>query len=117
MGITRLSKDNINSFIKKISNGDESAFGDYLYNDLKILVRRKNPLSVQERSKRLYDKRRKGGLCVVCGEKVTSKNPLTHKLYRCCDKHHKEELAKKKKQRLTSGKKTSSIKTIKSRRK
>ena len=113
MATIKLTKASINSLFKKITGNREEAFGDYVFESLRILIRRKNPLSVQERSKRLYDKRRSAGLCIVCGAKVIHKNPLTGRLYRCCDKHHKAELAKKRKKRILAAKKSHASKVRK----
>ena len=110
----KIGRTELNDLVKKITNKSENALGEYIFEDFKIQVRRKYALTVNERSKRLYAKRRDAGLCVVCGVKVTKKNPLTGKLYRACEKHHNEELAKKKKKRMSE--KKGSAKTKKSKR-
>ena len=101
--IKKLDKNSINSLIEKILNGDVGAFGDYQYKDLKILIRKKNPLNIKERSRRFYSIRRAKGVCVRCGEKV-AKNPKTGRPFRYCEKHRDEENEKRRKVRTTEKK-------------
>lgn len=69
-----------------LKKGDETAIGTYLYKGLRVQIS-KYKASGSERFARLYHKRRSLGLCVICGTKVTNKNPRTKKLYRLCDVH------------------------------
>ncbi|EPE85523.1 hypothetical protein LEP1GSC021_3743 [Leptospira noguchii str. 1993005606] len=68
--------------------------GNYLYKGFRIQVSKYN-LSGAERVQLLYQKRRNNGLCIVCGNKVTKKNPSSGKLYRLCE-HHRKTIDKKK---------------------
>jgi hypothetical protein len=76
--------------LKKIAEllkiADETAIGTYLFKNLRIQIS-KYKSSGSERFARLYKKRRDNGLCVICAEKVSTKNPKTGKLYRLCDIH------------------------------
>lgn len=89
-------KVSINFFQKvldNLKNTSEEAIGTYLYKGFRIQVS-KYQASGSERFARLYHKRRKLGLCVVCGKKVTARNRRTGKLYRLCDTH-REKIDKK----------------------
>ena len=72
-----------------LSKGDESSIGTYLYKGLRVQIS-KYKASGSERFARLYHKRRTLGLCVICGTKVTQKNPRTKKLYRLCSVHREK---------------------------
>jgi hypothetical protein len=81
---TRLEK-----VIGELKDGFETSIGTYLYKGLRIQIS-KYKASGSERFARLYHKRRDQGLCVICGEKVTDKNPKTKKIYRLCNFHRKK---------------------------
>ena len=72
-----------------LKKASEEAIGTYLYKGLRIQISQYQA-SGSERFARLYHKRRKLGLCVICGAKVTAKNRRTGKLYRLCDFHRKK---------------------------
>jgi hypothetical protein len=76
----------LRSVVDELSKGSESSIGTYLYKGLRVQIS-KYRASGSERFARLYHRRRSQGLCVVCGEKVTQKNPRTGKLYRLCATH------------------------------
>ncbi len=82
----KVSKKKLQEIIDNIKSGSEDAIGNYLYKGFRIQVS-KYQATGTERYMRLYNKRRKEGLCVRCGEKVTKKNPRTGKLYRLCEYH------------------------------
>ncbi|MBN2736569.1 MAG: hypothetical protein JXR70_06270 [Spirochaetales bacterium] len=69
-----------------LKEADESSIGTYLFKGLRIQIS-KYRASGSERFARLYHRRREQGLCVVCGAKVTKKNPRTKKAYRLCEEH------------------------------
>ena len=73
---------------KNLKKGSEDAIGSYLYKGFRVQVSRYKQ-STAERVKALYYRRRKAGLCIQCGKKVSKKNALTGKLYRLCDHHRK----------------------------
>ena len=77
------SLDKIAADLKK---DPELAIGNYLYKGYRIQIS-KYKASGAERVQQLYKRRRDNGLCIVCGTKVTRKNPSTGKLYRLCDTH------------------------------
>lgn len=77
--------DKLFSDLKK--SGDD-VIGSYLVKGYRIQISKHN-LSGAERVKLLYRKRRENGLCIVCGTKVTKKNPKSGKLYRLCETHRK----------------------------
>jgi hypothetical protein len=79
--------------IDELKEASEESIGTYLYKGLRVQIS-KYRASGSERFARLYHRRRKLGLCVVCGKKVTSKNRRTGKLYRLCDEH-REKIDKK----------------------
>ena len=99
MDVLKLNKNTIDEFFQRIEKGDKTAFGVYLYKGLKILIRKKDPLTPSEKYKRFYLKRRAAGLCVQCGEKIKEKNPKTGKTYRYCAFHRDEESKRKKEKR------------------
>lgn len=70
----------------ELEKGSEDSIGIYLYKGLRVQIS-KYRASGAERFARLYHRRRKQGLCVICNKKVTYKNPHTGKLYRLCDEH------------------------------
>ena len=75
-----------------IEKGDEDAMGNYLYKGMSIHISQYRATGA-ERYALLYKRRRKQGLCVQCGEKVTKKNPRTGRLYRLCE-YHREMIDK-----------------------
>jgi len=83
----------LQAILDNLKTVSEEAIGTYLYKGFRIQIS-KYQASGSERFARLYHKRRKLGLCVVCGQKVTGKNPRTRKLYRLCDTH-REKIDKK----------------------
>jgi hypothetical protein len=79
----------LEAILDNLKQASEEAIGTYLYKGLRIQISQYRA-SGSERFARLYHKRRKLGLCVVCGAKVTAKNPRTGKLYRLCNFHRKK---------------------------
>jgi hypothetical protein len=88
--ITIKSLDKIFELLKK---ADEDSIGTYLYKGLRVQIS-KYKATGSERFSRLYHRRRNNGQCVVCGTKVTKKNPRTKRLYRLCETH-REKIDKK----------------------
>ncbi len=82
----KVTINRLKEIFEEIQNGSEEAIGNYLFKGLRIQVS-KYQSSGTERYMRLYNNRRKDGLCVRCGEKVKKKNPRTGKLYRLCEYH------------------------------
>ena len=76
----------LRNVVDELAKGSESSIGTYLYKGLRVQIS-KYRASGSERFARLYHRRRSQGLCVVCGTKVTQKNPRTGKLYRLCAIH------------------------------
>lgn len=72
--------------MSELMNGSEEARGTFLYKGFRLQIS-KYKASGAERTSRLYHKRRKLGLCIRCGAKVTDKNPRSGKLYRLCEYH------------------------------
>ena len=83
----------LQGIVDELKSGSEEAIGTYLYRGMRVQIS-KYRASGSERFTRLYHKRRRNGLCVVCGVKVMSRNPRTGKLYRLCD-NHREKIDKK----------------------
>lgn len=83
---TKVSIKQLQKIVDDFKQGLESAIGIYLYKGLRVQVS-KYKASGAERFARLYRNRREKGLCVICAEKVTEKNPRTGKLYRLCNVH------------------------------
>ncbi len=92
----KINAGTLDAIIEKIKKGDESTFGKYIYNNFKLIISRKTPLTNVERSRKFYSRRRESGLCIICGEKIKRINPRTKKLYRYCDAHRDEEKEAKK---------------------
>ncbi|AKP27382.1 conserved hypothetical protein [Leptospira interrogans serovar Manilae] len=90
----KISNDDLESLITGIKSQSIEVVGNYLYKGFRIQVSKYN-LSGAERVQLLYQKRRNNGLCIVCGNKVTKKNPSSGKLYRLCE-HHRKTIDKKK---------------------
>ncbi|EMO04185.1 hypothetical protein LEP1GSC116_0311, partial [Leptospira interrogans serovar Icterohaemorrhagiae str. Verdun HP] len=84
----------LESLITGVKSQSIEVVGNYLYKGFRIQVSKYN-LSGAERVQLLYQKRRNNGLCIVCGNKVTKKNPSSGKLYRLCE-HHRKTIDKKK---------------------
>ena len=74
--------------LKKESDESDESVGSYLYKGFRIQISKYKQTGAQ-RVQFLYKKRREQGLCIVCGKKVTKKNPSTGKLYRLCETHRK----------------------------
>ncbi|WP_061265886.1 LIC10235 family protein [Leptospira interrogans] len=89
-----MSNDDLESLITGVKSQSIEVVGNYLYKGFRIQVSKYN-LSGAERVQLLYQKRRNNGLCIVCGNKVTKKNPSSGKLYRLCE-HHRKTIDKKK---------------------
>ena len=83
----------LQGILDNLKTASEEAIGTYLYKGLRLQVS-KYKASGSERFARLYHRRRNQGLCVVCGKKVTHKNPRTGHLYRLCVEH-REKIDKK----------------------
>ncbi|MBN2534018.1 MAG: hypothetical protein JXB88_14105 [Spirochaetales bacterium] len=90
---TTVSIKQLQKIVDDFKQGLESAIGIYLYKDLRIQIS-KYKASGAERFARLYRNRREKGLCVICAQKVSDKNPRTGKLYRLC-KEHREKIDRK----------------------
>ncbi|EMO63483.1 LIC10235 family protein [Leptospira borgpetersenii] len=84
----KISKDDLESLITGVQSQSIEAVGNYLYKGFRIQISKYN-LSGAERVQLLYQKRRNNGLCIVCGTKVSKKNPSSGKLYRLCERHRK----------------------------
>ncbi|MFE1939676.1 hypothetical protein ORQ95_01180 [Leptospira kirschneri] len=90
----KISNDDLESLITGVKSQSIEVVGNYLYKGFRIQVSKYN-LSGAEMVQLLYQKRRNNGLCIVCGNKVTKKNPSSGKLYRLCE-HHRKTIDKKK---------------------
>jgi hypothetical protein len=86
----------LESLFHKIAKTSPSAYGEFEFKGIRIIIKKPRLLLGRERSKRLYDSRRAQGLCVHCGVKVKNRNSLSGKLYRLCEIHRVEELGRKK---------------------
>ncbi len=82
----RLNTGRLEGVLEDLKKGAEESIGTYLFRGLRVQIS-KFRASGAERFSRLYRRRRDQGLCVVCGDKVTSRNPRTGRLYRLCDRH------------------------------
>lgn len=82
----KVSPAQLDKIAADLKKDPETAIGNYLYKGFRIQVS-KYKASGAERVQQLYKRRRDNGLCIVCGTKVTRKNPATGKLYRLCDNH------------------------------
>ncbi len=89
----------LTALFHKIAGLNESAYGEFDFKGIRILVKKSKTMLGQERSKRLYDTRRARGLCVHCGAKVRNRNPHSGRLYRLCETHRLQELRRKLAQR------------------
>jgi len=97
----KINPAQIDKIADELKKDPEKSIGNYLYKGYRIQIS-KYKASGAERVQQLYKRRRSQGLCIVCGTKVTKKNPLTGKLYRLCEVHralidqkNKEKKAKK----------------------
>jgi hypothetical protein len=81
-----IKPDEIAKIFSSIKKGEEESIGSYLIKGIRIQISKYN-LSGAQRVQELYKRRRTQGLCIVCGTKVTKKNPSTGKLYRLCETH------------------------------
>ena len=86
---SKISIKQLRKIADDFKEGQESAIGIYLYKGLRVQIS-KYKASGAERFARLYRKRREKGLCVICAQKVTDKNPRTGKLYRLCAEHREK---------------------------
>lgn len=82
----RLSAGRLEEVLDGLKQGSEESIGTYLFRGLRVQIS-KFRASGAERFSRLYRRRRQQGLCVICGAKVTGRNPRTGRLYRLCDQH------------------------------
>jgi hypothetical protein len=76
----------VDKLADELKKDPQSVIGNYLIKGFRIQIS-KYQASGAERVQLLYKRRRAQGLCIVCGTKVTRKNPATGKLYRLCDTH------------------------------
>ncbi|EKJ86231.1 profilin domain protein [Leptospira bourretii] len=81
-----IKPDELSKIFAELKKGDESAIGSYLVKGVRLQISKYN-LSGAERVQLLYKRRRAQGMCIVCGKKVTKKNPSTDQLYRLCEEH------------------------------
>ncbi len=81
-----IKADELTKIFSNLKKGEESSIGSYLIKGIRLQISKFN-LSGAERVQLLYKRRRTQGLCIVCGTKVTKKNPSTGKLYRLCETH------------------------------
>ncbi len=85
----KISAKKLDKIAEELKKGSKDAIGSYLYKGYRIQVSRYK-LTTSERVSQLYHRRREQGLCIVCAEKVKTKNPKTGKLYRLCNYHRKK---------------------------
>lgn len=78
----------VDQLFADLKKSGDDVIGSYLLKGYRIQISKHN-LTGAERVKLLYRKRRENGLCIVCGTKVTKKNPKTGNLYRLCETHRK----------------------------
>ncbi|MDZ4724926.1 MAG: profilin domain protein [Leptospira sp.] len=81
-----IKADELGKIFSSLKKGEESSIGSYLIKGIRLQISKYN-LSGAERVQLLYKRRRTQGLCIVCGTKVSKKNPSTGKLYRLCEEH------------------------------
>jgi hypothetical protein len=87
---TKVKVEDLQKVLRKLAANSIDACGTYILGDFKIDVRKTSPLSGSERVSLLYQRRKSQGLCVVCGEKVKTRNSKTGVLYRLCETHRKK---------------------------
>jgi len=80
----------LNKIFDGLKNDPEKAVGSYLFRGYRVQVSKYNE-NGSERVLRLYNRRRKEGVCVICGKKVIKTNVYTKKKYRKCEKHRLQE--------------------------
>lgn len=85
---TRVTPTDLRRLLADLRAGRDSAIGTWLYRGLRVQVSRYGA-SGTERSARLYAARRRGGLCVRCGVRVTRRNSATGRPYRLCEEHRR----------------------------
>jgi hypothetical protein len=83
---TKLNPGMIDKILTDLKKDPTLAQGNYLFKGFRIQIS-KYKASGAERVQQLYKRRRLAGLCILCGEKVSKKNPTTGKLYRLCETH------------------------------
>lgn len=98
----KVSPNQIDKIATDLKKDPETAIGNYLFKGYRIQIS-KYKASGAERVQQLYKRRRDNGLCIVCGTKVTRKNPATGKLYRLCD-HHRSLIDQKNKEKSAARK-------------
>jgi len=84
-----VKSEDIKKIFDKLKLESDDAVGNFLFKGYRIQISKYKQTGA-ERVQFLYKKRRAQGLCIVCGKKVTKKNPVTGKLYRLCESHRKE---------------------------
>jgi hypothetical protein len=82
----RLTAHKLDDVLEGLRQGSEESIGTYLFRGLRLQIS-KFRASGAERFSRLYRRRRDLGLCVICGARVSGRNPRTGRLYRLCDEH------------------------------
>ncbi|MFP4424712.1 MAG: profilin domain protein [Candidatus Woesearchaeota archaeon] len=85
----KVTINTLRKLVDQLQKGSEKAIGSFLYKGFHIQISRYK-LSTSERVSQLYHRRRSEGRCILCGKKVTRKNPRTKRLYRLCDEHRKK---------------------------
>jgi hypothetical protein len=88
MALEKISADGLKRVFADLRAGSEKAVGAWFYKGLRVQVSRYHS-SGAERSARLYERRKREGLCVRCGAKVAKRNPRSGALYRLCETHRK----------------------------
>ena len=81
----KLNANNLKALFDKLEKGIDKCTGYYIYRDFKIKIVK--PMTGSQRYSKLYNYRRKNGLCIACGNKVKKVNKQTGKLYRLCEEH------------------------------
>jgi hypothetical protein len=85
---SRITATDLRRLLADLRAGRDAAIGTWLYRGLRVQVSRYGA-SGTERSARLYGVRRRRGLCVRCGARVTRRNPVTGRPYRLCEEHRR----------------------------
>ncbi|WCL48952.1 profilin domain protein [Leptospira sp. GIMC2001] len=81
-----LKPNDVDTLIATLKKGEDDSIGSYIVKGYRIQISKHN-LTGAQRVQMLYKKRRDNGLCIICGTKVTKKNPRSGKLYRLCETH------------------------------
>jgi hypothetical protein len=84
----KINANQLKSLFDKLAKENEKSTGYYEYKNFKIKIVK--PMTGSERYSKLYNYRRKNGLCIACGKKVKKHNKQTGKLYRLCETHRKK---------------------------